>query len=533
MALRRRGLTVSKVVLKKGVYGDSIRLMQISTSVGKLPGVTQAAVVMATELNRRVLSEAGFASAEISRAAGDDMIVAIDAKDQRSLDRAMAEADRLLISSGEAAHGEQSSPKSLDEALGVLPDANMALISVPGRYARREASRAIAKGLNVFLFSSNVSREDEVELKRAAKRKGLLLMGPDCGTSIINHKVLGFGNVVREGAIGIVSASGTGLQEVTTLIHKAGLGISQAIGTGGGDLSEQVGGIMMIQGIELLEADEQTDVIVLVSKPPAPETMGKVLEAARRCSKPVLVNFLGGGVDSRLLGRLRPADTLEDAAREACELAGAKGLASAVLSEAAVSIALEENKKLAKGQKYVRGLFAGGTLCYESQSVLQPLVDVVYSNAPIMPERKIPGEAPSKGHTCIDMGAEEFVEGRAHPMIDFSLRSLRILQEARDPETAVILIDVELGYGSNADPAGQLIPSIQRARAVASAAGRHLPFVSSVVGTDGDFQGLDKQVRALQNAGVLVMPSNAQATRVSALIASGEKIEAAVLGRPK
>ena len=521
----------TKVIVKKATYRDSISLMKISSAVSKSPGITQAAVVMGTELNRRVLSEAGFADASIRRAASDDMIVAVEGKDAKSVDAALTQVESLL-SPGERPMGQKAPPASLEEALEVLPDANLAVISVPGQFARREAMRALDRGLNVFLFSSNVSREAEVELKRVAKDKGLLLMGPDCGTSIINHKVLGFGNVVREGGIGLVSASGTGLQEVATLIHKSGLGISQAIGTGGGDLSEEVGGITMIRGIELLEADRQTRVIVIISKPPAPGTTGKVLEVARRCRKPVLVNFLGGGIDPRLIGKLRHASTLDAAARMACELAGGKPRASAeALRAETLAAALEENGKLARSQRYIRGLFAGGTLCYESQSVLHSLVGAVYSNAPTKPEYKISGDAASKMHTCIDMGAEEFVEGRAHPMIDFSLRNLRILQEARDPETAVILLDVELGYGSNPDPAAQLVPAMRKARSLANEAGRHLPFVASVVGTEGDFQGLHSQVKALERAEVLVMPSNAQATRVSALIASGEKVEAAVLGR--
>ena len=521
----------TKVLVKKATYRDSISLMKISNAVAELPGITQAAVVMGTELNRRVLSEAGFADAAIGRAASDDMIVAIEAKDAASLGTALTAIEGLL-SPGERPASERAPPTSLGDALDLLPDANLTVISVPGQFAKREALQAVARGLNVFLFSSNVSREEELELKRAAKDKGLLMMGPDCGTSIINHKVLGFGNVIREGAIGLASASGTGLQEVTTLIHKAGFGISQAIGTGGGDLSELVGGITMIQAIELLEGDKDTEVIVLISKPPAPRTMGKVLDVAKRCKKPVVLNFLGGVVSPRLLGKLRPANTLDDAARIACELVGGKRRAAAgPLPAAAASLALAENRKLAKSQKYIRGLFAGGSLCYESQSVLQPLVREVYSNAPVRPEFKVPGDAPSKKHTCIDMGAEEFVEGRAHPMIDFSLRNLRILQEARDAETAVILLDVELGYGSNADPAGQLVPVIQKAKRLAQDANRRLPFVASVVGTDADFQGLARQEKALSDAGVLLMPSSAQAARLSALIATGRGVEAAVLGR--
>ncbi len=522
----------TKVMVKKATYRDSISLMRISNGISSLPGVTQAAVVMATELNRRVLSEAGFVDAVIGRAASDDMIVAIDAKDAASLDAALTETERML-SHVERPAGEKAPPKTLEEALDLLPGANLAAISVPGQFAKREAMRALAKGLNVFLFSSNVSREEELELKRVAEERGLLLMGPDCGTSIINHKVLGFGNAVRQGVIGLVSASGTGLQEVTTLIHKAGLGVSQAIGTGGGDLSEQVGGITMIRGIKLLEADKQTELIVLISKPPAPGTTGRVLAVARACRKPVVVNFLGADISPRMLGKLRRADTLDEAAAAACELAGWKAqVADPSISREVVSTALAEHAKLAKSQRYVRGLFSGGTLCYESLMILKPLLGEVYSNDPIEPKDKLAGDAPSKKNVCVDMGGEEFVEGRAHPMIDFSLRNARILQEAKDPGTAVILIDVELGYGSNADPAGQIVPAIRRAKGLATQAGRHLVFVGSVVGTEGDFQGLSSQVKAISDEGVLIMPTNAQATRLSAIIASGEATEAWTFGRP-
>jgi FdrA protein len=520
----------TKVIIKKSTYRDSISLMKISNSISKLPGITQAAVVMATELNRRVLSEAGFADAAINSASNSDMIVAVEAGEAESLDAALKETDGLL-SISEVPAGEKAQPTSLEEALEQIPDANLVVISVPGQFAKRETMRALERGLNVFLFSSNVSRDEEVELKNLARDKKLLLMGPDCGTSIINHKVLGFGNAIREGIIGLVSASGTGLQEVTTLIHKAGLGITQAIGTGGADLSEQVGGITTVQGLELLEEDKQTKVIVLISKPPAPGAMETVLEAARRSRKPIVVNFLGGKVNSNMLGKLRTAGTLEDAAKVACELAGAVPEAiSEIVPEETISMALAEHKKLASSQQYIRGLFSGGTLCYESEIIIQQILGEVFSNAPIEQQKKITGNAPSKKHSCIDMGAEEFVEGRAHPMIDFTLRNLRILQEARDPETAVILIDVELGYGSNDDPAGQLIPTILKAKGLAKEAGRYLPVVASVIGTEGDSQNLMNQQKNLSDAGVLIMPSNAQATRISALIASGEEIKAAMFG---
>jgi FdrA protein len=514
---------MKKVIVKKSTYRDSISLMKISNRLQTLPGVTQAAVVMSTELNRRVLAEAGFRDDIPKGTASDDMIIAIEADSESSLTSALEGAEKLLASSGEESEGGAPLPTSLGEALRSLPDANLVLISVPGTFAKREALGALAKGLNVFLFSSNVSREDELELKRISNSKGLLLMGPDCGTSIINQKVLGFGNSIRAGSIGLVSASGTGLQEVSTLVHKAGLGVSQAIGTGGGDLSDEIGGITMIQGISLLDADAKTKIIIMISKPPGAATLQKVLEVAKQSHKPVVANFLGADTATGVSGGVRMASTLDEAARLACEASGVaptEGIAGG-LSNEVVALARSERGRLAKGQRFVRGLFSGGTLCYESQVILRPLVGIVYSNAPVESKSKVDGEAKSKGHACIDMGAEEFVEGRAHPMMDFSLRNLRIVREAKDASTAVILLDVELGYGSNADPAGQLIPAINKARDLARKEARYLAFVASIVGTDGDSQGLERQQKALSDAGVMILPSNAQATRAAALIATG------------
>jgi FdrA protein len=526
-----RNMTERKIVVKKGTYRDSITLMKISNTILGLTGVTQAGVVMATPLNIKFLADVGFRGGEIASATTDNLIIAIEAKDMATLDAAIEETESMLSTSAMPAPGGQPAARNLAEALTGMPDANLVVISVPGQYAKREAIQALGKNLNVFLFSSGVSRDDELELKTLAREKGLLMMGPDCGTSIINGKVLGFGNIIRPGSIGIVSASGTGLQEVTTLIHKAGLGVSQAIGTGGGDVSEQVGGITMIQGIELLEANVETKTIVLISKPPAQTTMEKILNTARHCAKPFVVNFLGGDLTADMLGELKSASTLEDAVRVACELAGKSPPASDTSPKNMVSLARTEYTKLAASQRYVRGLFSGGTLCYESQVILQPALGEVFSNAPVKPENRISGDAPSKKHSCIDMGAEEFVEGRMHPMMDFSIRNRRILQEARDPETAVLLIDVELGFGSNPDPAKELVPVIREARALANKEGRYLSVVASVIGTEGDFQDLVKQEKNLREAGVQIMPTSAQAAKLSALIASRGTVEATILGR--
>jgi FdrA protein len=507
---------MKRVLVKKGVYRDSITLLRISKHVGTVRGVKGAAVVMATELNKRVLSDMGFAGPDVQGAETGDMLIAIEAEDREPLEAAVSEAERLL-SSEEQGRPSERMARSLGEALEAAPEANLAVISVPGAYAKREALLALSSGVNVFMFSSNVSREDERKLKELALSKDLLMMGPDCGTAIINHVVLGFGNAVREGNIGIVSASGTGLQEVSCMVHTAGLGVSQAIGTGGGDLSDMVGGLTTLEAISLLERDETTKVIVVVSKPPGPKTAKKVFSALRKVTKPVVVNFLEAGRSSTR-GRWVTARTLEEAAAAACKLSAR--VVSPKPKQDFSRLAFEEASRLSETQRYVRGLFAGGTLCYEAQVVLSPLVGAVHSNAPLEKGLEVGGEAKSVGHTCIDMGAEEFVVGRAHPMIDFTMRRMRILEEANDPQTAVILLDVELGLGSNPDPAGELAPALARAREKAAAAGRYLPIVTSVIGTDGDFQGLAKQERTLREAGCLIAPSSASAASLAALIAT-------------
>src|SRR2546428_8872651 len=311
-----------KIIIEKGNYRDSVTLMKISNEVSKLKGVSQAAVLMATPLNKRFLTDAGFKAGEVEKAGPDDLIIAMEAASEEVLESMVSRVEKML-SSRESMKAEEIRPRTLASAVKVMPDANLALISIPGRFAKREAMNALESGLDVFLFSSNVPREDEVELKEAAKARSLLVMGPDCGTSIINGVVLGFGNVVRAGSVGIVSASGTGIQEVSTLLDGEGLGISHAIGTGGNDLSEKVGGMTTMEGIRLLEEDEGTKVIVLISKPPGPKTSAKVLNAASRSSKPVIVNFLGEG-DVGANKKMR-AVTLEDAARMASGFVNGKG----------------------------------------------------------------------------------------------------------------------------------------------------------------------------------------------------------------
>lgn len=306
------------------------------------------------------------------------------------------------------------------------------------------------------------------------------------------------------------------------MLHNLGLGVSQAIGTGGGDLSDEVGGITTLQGLKLLSSDPGTDVIVLVSKPPDPKTMATVLESARKVKKPVVINFLGARLSAKDVRGQVVAETLEEAAVAAAKLGGVT-VTEPYPAGAPSNRAREEASRLSTKQRYVRGLFSGGTICYEAQILLKRSLGKIYSNAPLDKKFKIDGTEKGKENSCIDMGAEEFVVGRAHPMMDFTLRRLRILQEAKDPETGVILIDVVLGIGSNPDPAGELVPAIREAKRVSEAEGRYLPVVAALVGTEGDFQGLARQKKALEDAGVIVCTSSAEAAFLAGQMASGRR----------
>ena len=331
--------------------------------------------------------------------------------------------------------------------------ANMALISMPGEYAAAEAVKALHLGLNVMLFSDNVPEADELRLKQLASERDLIVMGPDCGTAIINGVPLAFANVVKRGPIGAVGASGTGLQQVTVLVDRLGLGISQAIGTGGRDLHSKIGGISMSKGLRDLAADPATQVIVLISKPPAAEVAERILSAARKAGKPVVVNFLGADPSKISGGNLHGARTLEDAARAAVAIARGEIAARVVRSSRSASRGAAD--RWARASATSAGCISGGTFCYEAALLLDERLADVYSNTPVRREGELSDLWHSHHHTLIDLGDDVFTRGRPHPMIDYRLRNERIVKEAEDPETAVILLDVVLGYGSNADPAAR------------------------------------------------------------------------------
>jgi len=516
-------LTV-KTTIKTSEYHDSVSLMLVARDLAEQPGIEDAAVVMATDANKSILDEAGLLTADAKAATPNDLVIAVKASSDNAADEALAKADELLSQKAGEDEASDYRPKSIRGAVSSHPDANVAVISVAGRYAADEAWEALTRGLHVLLFSDNVSLEDEIALKEYARDHGLLLMGPGAGTAIINNVALGFANVIPPGPVGIVSAAGTGLQEVSTLVGKNGLGITQGIGTGGRDLKKDVGGIMMLEGLKALQQDPATEVIALVSKPPAPDVVKIILDQVAKSKKPTIVCFMGG--DMTPVGKVKnaiPARTLQEGGLLAAKAAGAD-IADIEHLIADETAELEKQAGSLKAalkpeQTFLRGLFSGGTLCYEAQVIWRDMLDEpVFSNAPLPGEPALEDSTRSHDHTTVDLGEEEFTVGRPHPMIDNDLRIRRLLQEASDPEVAVILLDVVIGYGAHPDPAAELGAAIMDAKKHASEAGRELHVVASVTGTEQDPQGYKHTVASLERAGVIVCSCNAAAARLTAMI---------------
>jgi len=500
-----------------GMYRDSVALMRLSAEASELPGIEAVSAIMATEANIALLAEAGLLDG-LPDAGPNDLLLVIQGGDDAAIAAGADFIESALNDTPDAGGeggGEAALPHSVEAALSSQPAANLALISCPGEYAGAEAMKALRLGLDVMLFSDNVSVADEVALKTLGDEMGRLVMGPDCGTAIINGVPLGFANVVRPGNIGLVAASGTGLQQVSCLIDDLGGGISQAIGTGGRDLKSEVGGRAMMRGLEMLAADTGTEVIVLISKPPDADVAKRLMDMAENCGKPVVINYLGAGGG---------AATLEEAAHLA--VAAANGETADIANLPRHNLDADGVAKaraaLGPAQGSIRALYSGGTFAYETMLILQPLLGPIWSSSPLDPDGLLDDPWQSRGHTVIDLGDDIFTRGRPHPMIDHRLRGERIVQEAADAETAVILLDVVLGYGSHDDPAGELAAAIGEARDIAEAAGRWVNFVGFVCGTDADPQNAARQAEVLTGAGVLLTPSNAQAARLAAdIVGSG------------
>lgn len=488
--------------VRRGLYLDSLALMRISQALSSQPDIETVSLMIGTPANRQILDEAGILTAAGREAGANDLIIAVKAKSEAAANAALAAAEQRLDQPQAIGGASERRPHTIEAASAMLGGASLAIVSVPGAFAANEARKALGRGLHVLLFSDNVSVEDERALKLEAQKRDLLLMGPDCGTAWVGGVPLAFANQVARGPIGLVSASGTGLQEVACLIARAGSGVSHALGTGGRDLSEKVGAVTTLMAIEALDRDPATTHIVLISKPPAPAVAAKVLERVGRSQKPFTICFLGSG-DQRLPKNARAVSTLAAAA------ASALGRPADVRTDIAAMVRLV-GKELDAKRRWIRGLYSGGTLCAEAEIVLRDGDEAFWSNAPV------PGAAvarPAEGHVLIDYGADEYTVGRPHPMIDPTQRNQALRAALGDPSVAVVLVDVVLGYGAHEDPAGAVA-------AVASQVAAPRPaIVASVVGTDGDPQNRTAQVGKLEKAGILVTASNAQAAELALAIA--------------
>jgi FdrA protein len=518
-------MVIRNAVVKNRFY-DSVFLMQIATKIKDLFPLRHISVLMGTESNKSLLKETALLTAEGEMAQPGDLVIAVEADSDELIEKAAKKVQELL-EVREVRKGTQGDRhhRTIAGAAGSMEKANVVLISLPGSFVAYEAGKALEQGLNVMIFSDNVPLAEEVILKERARELGLIVMGPDCGTSIIKGKALGFANVVKSGPVGIVGASGTGIQQVSVLLSSYGVGITHAIGIGSRDLSKDVHGITMLSGMAALEKDPSIEVIVLISKPPDREVAAHIIDEAEKLSKPVIVNFINADPALFKGKKVDYALTLEEAVWKTLAKVTLEPYRPLVFDED-LSLVMEKAgkcwKSLKASQAHVRGLYSGGTLCEEAVVILKELLGTVYSNTKVFPDMIMNDARKSAGTSMIDLGDDEFTRGTPHPMIDYTLRKERMLEESHDPGVAVILLDVVLGYGSHRDPASELLPvitEIQKRRK-----DEPIIFVASLCGTPEDPQGLERQKRALEGAGVMILPSNAQAARFAALVATRGKV---------
>jgi FdrA protein len=538
------------VLIKENYYKDSLQLLKISDDIKQNDGILDAAIVMGTKTNKEILNRLGFNLPKVNQAKDTDVIIAIIARDKKSLDLILSKAEALLEgkqygdkeSAGESigtintTAGLADRFQDLDSAVAFMPDANLALISIPGEYVKDICFKLIDAGIHQQLFSDHVPIEDELEIKKYARENGILILGPGAGTSIINGKGIGFSNAVKIGPVGIVAAAGTGLQEVCILLDHCGVGIKHALGVGGNDPKAEIGGIMMLESIRILDKcdDDEIKVIGIISKPPSTSVeknfVDYVLDSGTR--KKYVICFIGGSGSAEIVsptqnGRVIQANTLASSALAIAKQIGDKQFKTA-LKELIISpkilhgIVQKEWEKLQKDQKYIRALYTGGTFAYETQVVLTGIIGGrgdVYSNAPIAGAMLLHDPFKSLDHSIVDLGEEEFTKGRAHPMIDPTIRKIRLIEEAADPGVAVLLLDYVLGFGSHPDPIGAILSQVREAKKIAEKGGRYLAIVTHVCGTAQDPQGYEQSIQRLKDTGALIMPTNALAAIASATIA--------------
>ena len=514
-------------ILLPGTYRDSVFLMKLSREAAERSGAQRVSAMMGSERNKELLSRLGLSTEEMENARPDDLMVAVEATPDL-LQGAIAAVRELLEGPAPGCWSAQTccaSPLSLEEALEILPQSSLALISVPGEYARFEAGRALAAGLDVMLYSDSISIADELALKRMAAARGLLLMGPECGTAVIRHVPLGFANTVRRGSIGIVGSSGTGIQEVSCLLDRCGLGISSAYGTGGRDLMDAIGGLAALAALSRLKADPDTRSIVVIGKAPGPETRARLLRTYQSLGKPVLVRYLGvTDYAAEEAAGIVCAQDLTDLARLAARQA------APVLDTSEIDLPFPLADKGRPG--LLRGVFSGGTLCREALEIAMPILSAdegaeqgFFSNVLLPGVTHSAGTFPSRGHCFLDMGAQEFTGGRPHPLVSPEAKLERVQAELCDPEVRVVLTDIVLGSGVARNQAAALVQAKDKAAELSGGRSRETLLVASVCGTDHDSPSRSSEVAFLQNSGVLVAGSNVWAAFAAARLAAGLAVE--------
>lgn len=504
--------------------------MKISEDAKRIEGVEDAVIAMGTTTNKELIRQLALMTAEGEHATQNDLIIALRFKQGSNVDLILRSIEELLSSSYKEDQVKRPSFQSVQAAIENLPDANLALVSVPGDLAYDISMQLLNRGIHVHLFSDHVSIKDEVRLKRFAKRNGLLLLGPSSGTSIINGKGIAFANNVNKGDVGIVAAAGTGLQEVAVLLNSIGLGISQALGVGGNDLSRDVNGIMTIECIKALNYDKATSSIVVVSKQPDEHVAKRIVDIAKkRVSKPMVFCFIGMNGDYEDGNTVRFASNLHSAVVKLAKIYGGEYEKRAYQRlfysiDKIEGIASRIRGEIRTGKRYVRGLFTGGSFVHECLAIYNELGIKAYSNTPLTLRYKLRDPNRSQSNSIVDLGDEYFTQGRAHPMIDPTIRRVRLINEASDLNVAVILLDFILGFGSNRDPAGSLADTIIELKKRRKEQGSELSFFAHICGTSLDPQSLEMQEEKLSKAGVILFPSNALMAVTSALILAKEKV---------
>jgi FdrA protein len=508
------------IEVRRSTYLDSYKLALISKRIKALSGIRDTVIAMGTDNVVLLLKEAGYDLSRTPGISAHDLVTAVDADDEQ----ARAAALNLLSSEIEGIRreivGQSSLPRSLDGALKQHPDINLVLISIPGQFAVYEAQRAIMNGKHVMVVGDNVPIEDEKCLKTLAAERGLLFMGPDCGTAMLNGVGLGFANTVSRGNIGIISASGTGAQEVTSILGRHKVGVSHVIGTGARDLSHVIGGMATVSGLRTLIADDDSQVIVLISKVADEEACGRILREAKLSWKWCIVYFAGWSRRDRE-DNLIFADTLAQAAFEAARAVGREYKPVLPFSDEIRKTLAEYKAALTLRRRYLRGLFCGGTLAQEAIFILGPALTSIRTNMEIPGFPLLGNPRQSQGHTILDMGDDAFIRGSAHPLIDQANRLRRLGSEVDDPETAVVLLDIVLGNGCSQDPGGEVARTLVKAYDTGEARPGSPIVIASICGTHKDPQDYFRQREVLERAGVIIADTNAGACELALEALSG------------